>query len=263
MIDGICSLNSSDHSEQTLKVKSAAFLQESLHEAQKELNGLKGEDKLLWGATKFGSKFVATTSFGIQSAVLLHMLHKNQVSSNVRIIWIDTGYLPPETYHYADQLRELLKLNLKVVQSEISPARMEAIHGQLWKTDKVEDLEKYHLIRKITPLENALKDMEVECWASGVRKNQTNNRNSMNCLDLIRERLALRPLLEWTNKDIYYYMKENNLPQHPLFEKGYTTVGDWHSSSADTHKSKGRDTRFGGLKEECGIHLPGLLGEGI
>ncbi len=77
----------------------------------------------------------------------------------------------------------------------------------------------------------------------------------MSHLDCIRERLTLRPLLNWTKKDIFYYMEENKLPQHPLFEKGYSTVGDWHSSNAENTNTKGRSTRFGGLSEECGIHL--------
>ena len=76
----------------------------------------------------------------------------------------------------------------------------------------------------------------------------------MKFLDVIRQRLSLRPLLNWTNKDIFYYMEENNLTAHPLFIKGYSSVVDWHSSSPDGIETKGRDTRFGGIKQECGIH---------
>ena len=85
----------------------------------------------------------------------------------------------------------------------------------------------------------------------------------MKILDVIRERLSLRPILEWSQKDIFYYMQKNNLPQHPLFEKGYSSVGDWHSSEPEGKEIKGRETRFGGLKQECGIHVQGLMGEGI
>ena len=94
----------------------------------------------------------------------------------------------------------------------------------------------------------------IQCWASGVRSRQTENRNKMRFLDVIRERLSLRPLLNWTKKDIFYYMKENKLPDHPLFLKGYSTVGDWHSSSPDGADKQGRDTRFRGVKQECGLH---------
>ena len=85
----------------------------------------------------------------------------------------------------------------------------------------------------------------------------------MTPFDPMRGLWSLRPLLSWTTKDIYYYMERHQLPQHPLFTQGYSTVGDWHSSGADDGDRSGRATRFGGLKQECGIHLPGLMGEGI
>ena len=118
------------------------------------------------------------------------------------------------------------------------------------------------------PLEDSLDQLYIKCWASGVRRGQTDHRRSMTSLDPIRDRLSLRPVLDWTKKDVFYYMNDNDLPQHPLFDQGYSTVGDWHSSGPDGGDLNGRDTRFGGLKQECGIHLPqeeveGLLGEGI
>ena len=227
----------------------------NIHEMNKDLEKLSSQDQLQWGFEQFNKRFVLTTSFGIQSAVLLHMSVGLKTNQKPKVIWIDTGYLPKETYSYAEELTKLLKLNLVVVQSPISPARMESLHGRLWETGVQEDLEKYHQIRKVEPLEKALSDLNVHCWASGVRKGQTQNRQSMSTIDFIRERLTLRPLLNWTKKDIFYYMEKHKLPQHPLFEKGYSTVGDWHSSEAENTNTKGRSTRFGGLSEECGIHL--------
>ena len=115
---------------------------------------------------------------------------------------------------------------------------MEALHGKLWETNKASDLDKYHELRKIKPLENALEKYNIQCWASGIRSSQTENRNKMQFLDLIRQRLSLRPLLNWTNKDIFYYMEENNLPAHPLFIKGFSTVGDWHSKLPRWYEQK-------------------------
>jgi len=222
-------------------------------------------ERLAWAQQTFGQGFALTTSFGIQAAVLLHMVSRlnAQTGQVVPVIWVDTGYLPPETYRYADQLCRLLELDPVVAQAAMSPARMEALHGRLWATGRVEDLEHYHRIRKVEPLDQAFRDLGVTCWASGVRGNQTNHRSAMTPLDRVRGRWSLRPLLSWTNKDVYYYMQEHQLPQHPLFEQGYSTVGDWHSSAPDTGDVSGRSTRFGGLKQECGIHLPGLMGEGI
>ncbi len=219
-----------------------------------KLIDMKPQAMLKWGYEKFDNQFAITTSFGIQSSVLLNMVSKLFLQKKIKIFWIDTGYLPPETYQYAEKLIEDLSLEVEVLQSKLSPARMEAIHGKLWETNKVNDLDKYHELRKIKPLENGLEKYNIYCWASGVRAGQTENRNKMRFLDIIRKRLSLRPLLNWTNKDIFYYMKENNLPAHPLFSKGYSTVGDWHSSTPDGIEKKGRNTRFGGIKQECGIH---------
>jgi phosphoadenosine phosphosulfate reductase len=175
----------------------------------------------------------------------------------VPVIWVDTGYLPPETYRYAETLTALLDLRLSVAQAELSPARMEALHGQLWSTGKLEDMELYLRLRKVEPLDRTMEALGVRCWASGVRGGQTEHRRGMHPLDPVRGLWSLRPLLEWTTRDIYYYMENNGLPQHPLFAQGYSTVGDWHTSAADDGNLSGRSTRFGGLKEECGIHLGG------
>ena len=229
-------------------------IQTNLRKYNQELEDMTAQEMLSWGYKKFEDQFAITTSFGIQSSVLLNMVSKLRLQKKLKIFWIDTGYLPAETYHYAEKLIEDLSLEVEVLQSELSPARMEAIYGKLWRTNKARDLDKYHELRKIQPLENALETYNVLCWASGVRSSQTETRKEMKFLDIIRQRLSLRPLLNWTNKDIFYYMKENNLPAHPLFSKGYSTVGDWHSSAPDGSETKGRATRFGGIKQECGIH---------
>ncbi|MBM5801035.1 MAG: phosphoadenylyl-sulfate reductase [Cyanobacteria bacterium K_DeepCast_35m_m2_023] len=230
-----------------------------------QLAAMSPQQQLAWAQTTFGDGLALTTSFGIQAAVLLHMVSQlgQRSGQPVQVIWVDTGYLPPETYHYADQLCEQLQLRLHVAQGAISPAHMEARHGRLWESGRVEDLELYHRIRKVEPLDRALADRQVRCWASGVRGSQTDHRAAMQALDPVRGRWSLRPLLNWTRRDVYYYMQEHDLPQHPLFDQGYSTVGDWHSSGPDDGSVTGRATRFGGLKQECGIHLPGLMGEGI
>jgi len=236
-----------------------------LDAARALLAPLSAQERLSWAQNTFGAGFALTTSFGIQSAVLLHMASEltANIGRPITVIWVDTGYLPPETYQYAELLVEQLQLQLVVAQSAMSPARMEALRGRLWETDQLGDLELYHRIRKVEPLDRALTDLAVTCWASGVRGSQTDHRKAMEPLDAVRQRWSLRPLLSWSKRDVYYYMEEHKLPQHPLFEQGYSTVGDWHSSAPDLEDVSGRATRFGGLQQECGIHLPGLMGEGI
>jgi len=227
----------------------------NLEKFNEELINLSSLEMLEWALQRFENNLAFTTSFGIQSSVLLHLIQSSSLKNEVKIFWIDTGYLPKETYLYANTLINKLSLNITILQSEISPAHMEAMYGKLWESNRVEDINKYHQIRKVDPLDNALKKYSINCWGSGVRAQQTTNRGKMKFIELIRDTLSIRPLLGWSQKDIFYYMKEKNLPQHPLFMQGYSTVGDWHSSSAESSNIKGRSTRFGGVKQECGLHV--------
>ena len=227
----------------------------NLDKFNEELINLSSLEMLEWALQKFENNLAFTTSFGIQSSVLLHLIQSSSLKNEVKIFWIDTGYLPKETYLYANTLINKLSLNITILQSEISPAHMEAMYGKLWESKRVEDINKYHQIRKVDPLDNALKKYSINCWGSGVRAQQTTNRGKMKFIELIRDNLSIRPLLGWSQKDIFYYMKEKNLPQHPLFMKGYSTVGDWHSSSAESSNIKGRSTRFGGVKPVSYTHL--------
>jgi phosphoadenosine phosphosulfate reductase len=198
---------------------------------------------------------VMTTSFGIQSAVMLHLV--TQVIPQIPIIWIDTGYLPPATYRFADALTQRLQLNLKVYQSPISPARMEALHGRLWTKGTVESLNFYDQMRKVEPMQRALKDLNAQAWLAGLRGQQTDYRSQLQRVMLQGGLYKIHPILPWTLEDVDHYLASHNLPYHPLKEMGYATVGDWHSSrpmtSDDDHE---RDTRFQGVKQECGLHLP-------
>ena len=93
-----------------------------LEAARTLLTPLSAQERLAWAQNAFGPGLALTTSFGIQSAVLLHMVSELAQRSGqpVQVIWVDTGYLPPETYHYADQLSERLSLSVHVAQGAIS-----------------------------------------------------------------------------------------------------------------------------------------------
>lgn len=229
-----------------------------INELNHHLTESSAQENIDWAADQFGNKLVLTTSFGIQSAVMLHLA--TSVDPNLQVIWIDTGYLPEETYRFADELTKRLDLNLKVYQSPISPARMESRYGKLWETGEVEDLNLYDQIRKVEPLQRALVETGAQAWLSGLRSDQTEFRQTLAPLSYNGERYKLLPILKWNSKDVYEYLTRHGLPYHPLFDKGYTTVGDWHSSRALTAMDNSeRESRFAGLKEECGIHLPGAF----
>ena len=208
-----------------------------------------------WGAQTFGDTLVMSTSFGIQAAVMLGLV--TSVVPDIPVIWVDTGYLPPETYRFAEQLTQRLSLNLKVYQSPLSPARMEALYGRLWEAGTVEAFNQYDRLRKVEPMQRALQALGATAWLTGLRSQQTDHRKTLSRIDRQADRYKLLPILHWHSKDVYDYLKAHDLPYHPFFEQGYVSVGDWHSSrplSADD--VDGRATRFNGLKQECGIHIP-------
>jgi len=208
-----------------------------------------------WADEQFGEHLLMSTSFGIQSAVMLHLV--TQVVPQIPIIWIDTGYLPKETYLFAEELTHRLNLNLKVYQSELSPARMEAVYGKIWEDKSVESLNLYDRIRKVEPMQRALKELEAKAWLAGLRQNQTQFRKKLEVVNKQGEHYKILPILSWNSRDIYEYLTKHDLPYHPYFDQGYVSVGDWHSSRPLSSQDEDeRDTRFHGVKQECGLHLP-------
>lgn len=229
-------------------------------ELNERMSVATAQDVIEWADGSFGNGLVLTTSFGIQSAVMLHLA--SSVNPGIPVIWVDTGYLPEETYRFAEDLTRRLKLNLHVAQSPLSPARMDATLGKLWESEDVDDLNLYDQIRKIEPMKHALEELGARAWLSGLRSEQTEFRRTLSPVGYDGERYKVLPILNWTSKDVHDYLTQHDLPYHPLFDEGYTTVGDAHSSrslsAADAHE---RSTRFGGLKEECGLHLPGAFAQ--
>ena len=230
-----------------------------LSQVNQQLENAEASSLVEWSAETFGSGLVMSTSFGIQAAVMLHLV--TRVVPNIPVIWVDTGYLPVQTYQFAERLTQRLELNLKVYQSSMSPARMEALYGKLWEQD-VDALNRYDQVRKVEPMQRALRELKATAWLAGLRKDQTEHRQGLTRIEQQDGLYKIYPILEWNARDIYRYLTSHDLPYHPYFDKGYVSVGDWHSSRPlAASDDDGRDTRFRGLKQECGLHLPQNLGE--
>ncbi len=104
-------------------------------------------------------------------------------------------------------------------------------------------------------MNRALDELGVRGWVSGLRADQTEFRKRLPPIKRTGSRYRIYPILEWNARDIYHYMTRHQLPQHPLFDQGYVSVGDAHSSRPlSAHDHNERDTRFRGLKQECGLH---------
>ncbi len=225
-----------------------------LEAANAELADADAPTIIRWAAEQFGDGLIMTSSFGAQAAVMLHLA--SQVVPDIPVVFIDTGFLFPETYRFADELTRRLKLNLKVYQSPMSPARMVALHGPLWESGR-EGLDLYDRMRKVEPMQRALSELKATAWLAGLRRQQTEHRKSLPIVGVQNGIHKVLPILSWTTKDVHEYLKKHDLPYHPLYEKGYVSIGDWHSTRAITdNDTNERDTRFRGLKQECGLHLP-------
>jgi len=192
-----------------------------------------------------------TSSFGIDSAVSLQLI--NQVIPGIRVILIDTGYLFQETYQYAETLQHTLKLNLHIHQSPVSAARFESLHGQLW-LQGIDGLNQYNQLRKVQPLNQAMSVLNIMSWFSGVRRSQSSTRQQLPWIATKNQLYKVHPLLDWSDRDLYRHTKKHQLPQHPLYKKGYLTVGDTHSTQSIHEVKDLSELRFFGLKRECGIH---------
>ena len=217
-----------------------------------ELGGKSAEQIIRWASEAFGDGLAMTSSFGAQSAVMLHLV--TRVVPDIPIILIDTGYLFPETYHFVNDLTKRLSLNLKVYSPRVTPARYEALHGKTW--EYAEGLDHYHQIFKVDPLQRALEELQVKAWLAGLRSDQTDHRKSLRIVEMQDGLYKVHPILSWSTKDVHEYLKANDLPYHPLVEKGYASIGDTHSTRPITDGQDEREGRFNGLAQECGIHIP-------
>jgi phosphoadenosine phosphosulfate reductase len=215
------------------------------------LRSLSAEERVAFALEKLPGPHVVSSSFGAQAAVSLHLVTRQR--PDIPVIVIDTGYLFPETYRFIDQLTERLGLNLKVFSSPESAAWFEARHGRLWESGR-EGIERYNQIRKVEPMQRGLRELGAVTWIAGLRRDQGPTRAAIEPLELRDGRFKVHPIFDWTDRDIGRYLKANSLPYHPLWEAGYVSIGDWHSTQTLAAAGALEGTRFGGLKRECGIH---------
>lgn len=216
-----------------------------------QLEHLDARGRVRIALDHFDDKIVLASSFGAQAAVMLHLV--TQERPEIPVLLVDTGYLFPETYEFVDQLTERLKLNLKVHRPELSSAWQEARYGKLWENG-LEGINQYNDMNKVAPMRRALTALKAEAWFSGIRRAQSSTRADRKIVEEQNGRIKVHPIADWTDRDVHFYLKEFDLPYHPLWEQDYMSIGDWHSSSPVTASTSEEASRFGGLKRECGLH---------
>jgi phosphoadenosine phosphosulfate reductase len=227
----------------------------ALAAANAALARLDAAARVRFAPARLPGEFALSSSFGAQAAVTLHLVTSQR--PDIPVVLIDTGYLFPETYRFVDQLTERLRLNLKVYQPSVSSAWLEARHGRLWEQG-VAGIERYNELRKGEPLQRALRELGVRSWFAGLRRDQSRSRAGIEPLEFRDGRCKLHPIYDWSDRDVFVYLKRHDLPYHPLWDDGYVSIGDWHTTRTLAEAGDAEATRFFGLKRECGIH--GLAG---
>ena len=222
-----------------------------LAEMNRELESLRAEQRVAWTLEHFPERVVLTSSFGAQSAVCLHLVTQQQ--PDISVVLVDTGYLFPETYQFIDELSERLALNLHIYRAQHSAAWQEARYGKLWEQG-LEGIERYNWLNKVEPMQRALRELGAAAWISGLRRQQAKSRQNLDVLLWRNGRCKVHPLIDWTDRDVFRYLTRHNLPYHPLWEQGYVSIGDVHTTRRLADGMSEEDTRFFGLKRECGLH---------
>ncbi|KAB7763294.1 MULTISPECIES: phosphoadenylyl-sulfate reductase [Xanthomonas] len=212
---------------------------------------LSAPERVAWALQHGPAEAALSSSFGAQSAATLHLLTRQR--PDIPVILIDTGYLFAETYRFADALTDRLKLNLKIYRPLVSRAWMEARHGRLWEQGMV-GIEQYNNLRKVEPMRRALDELKVGTWFTGLRRSQSDSRAQTPFVQKRGERYKINPIADWSDRDLWQYMQQHDLPYHPLWEQGYVSIGDFHTTRRWEPGMREEDTRFFGLKRECGIH---------
>ena len=216
-----------------------------------DLEQMTAEERVTWALTHLPGKHALSSSFGAQAAVSLHMVTRQ--APGLPVILVDTGYFFPETYRFIDELAVRLELNLKIYQPQMSPAWLEARYGRLWEQG-VEGIERYNDLRKTEPMRRALTELGISAWFAGLRRDQSQSRRSIKPLEWRDGRWKVLPILDWSDRDVFEYLTRHDLPYHPLWEQGYVSIGDWHTTRTLAEAGDVEATRFFGLKRECGIH---------
>ena len=231
----------------------ARFVRELAAEAAAQLDG-KPADRILAWAAAVVPRFVVTSSFGADSAVLLHLV--SQVAPQVPVLFLDTGFHFDETLTFRRDLGRRLGLSVLDLRPDLSVTQQAARYGdELYRRDPDVCCQ----LRKTVPLRRALQSFDG--WATGVRRAQTPERAATPVVEARqhdgRWLVKVAPLAAWTDDDVADYLAAHDLPRHPLVDQGYPSIG---CAPCTARVEGGADPRAGRWsqfddKTECGIHL--------
>jgi phosphoadenosine phosphosulfate reductase len=165
-----------------------------------------------WVIAQAGGSAVVSTNFRPYEAVILHLCA--QAQPDIPVLWVDHGYNRPATYQHAEQLRSLLKLNLKVCLPRITAAHRDSVWGPIPATDDEAGLKQFSALMKLEPFQRGMKELAPKVWITALRRVQNPHRAGLNILspDLNFGTLKVSPLFYWTDAEMEAYLEEHHLP---------------------------------------------------
>ena len=222
-----------------------------LEKLNQEFETKKPWEIIAWAIKEFSPRFAMTSSFGPESGTLLHMA--SQIDKNIPVLFLETGYHFPETLEYKNTLAKLFGLT-NIIDLRADQKRKAEVVAQYDGVPYEKNPDLCCQINKVEPLDEALKNYDA--WMTGIRRHQTDFRKSIRIVEEYEgAHHKISPLVNFTSRDSWWYLKEHNIPQHPLYEKGYLSIGCWPCTRPVQAGDDERSGRWAGkAKTECGIH---------
>jgi phosphoadenosine phosphosulfate reductase len=229
--------------------RAAARLPEAPEAKAAELEDASAQEALAWALETFHPRMYIACSFQKTSSVTVHMAHS--IDPEARFFYLDTDVLFPETYETRDRLEERYGINFHRYSS-ITLEQQAGLYGdQLWSRDP----DSCCGIRKVEPMRSAL--AAVDLWVSGIRRSdsQTRARAPKFAWDKRFGLWKLNPLADWSEKQVWSYLHEHDIPYNPLHDQGYPSIGCTHCTRKPAAGEDARAGRWAGMdKTECGLH---------
>lgn len=200
---------------------------------------------------EFAGRVALVSSFGAESAVLLHLV--SRIEPATPVIFVDTGRLFAQTHAYRDMLVARLGLSdIRTAGPDAALLSRQDANRTLWRTDP----DRCCAIRKVVPLAKALDGFDA--WITGRKRFHGGDRSGLPLVEADDRRVKLNPLADWSQGDIAAYLERHRLPRHPLVEDGFLSIGCEPCTDPTPPGQGTRDGRWRGTeKTECGIHFTG------
>ena len=182
---------------------------------------------LLWCLENMPQGMVQTTAFGLSGMVIMDLLYRDlNPEKRIPVLFLDTLHHFAETLELVQRSKEIYGLDLKTYQPEFAQDR-EAFAAQYGEALWDSDVNQFHQVTKVEPLQRAFKEQRVTSWITGRRRDQSASRSDMPIFELDSEnRVKINPLANWTNRDVWKYIMENHVPYNVLHDQGYGSIGD-------------------------------------